>query len=154
MIEISSPFRRILLVAAVVVTGAAAIAGAGTDVKINSDVAGTVQNEIRITQNATDANNFVVAYNDNAGTSPSPLGVSYSLDGGASWTDLQLGTPTHPLSMPPTPDDGIALSFIFDPFIDSDSQGNIYAGYIAAMIAVEITHIGSVVHPVVGGCVE
>ena len=102
---------------------------AGSDVLINSDAPGSVQNEIRITQNPSDSSNFVVAYNDNAGALSSPLGVSFSLDGGASWSDRQLGVPMHPLIG--SPDDGISLSFIFDPFIDADSMGNVYAGYIA-----------------------
>ena len=105
------------------------LALAGTDVPVNGDPPGTVQNEVRITRNATDAANFVVAYNDNVGAASSPLGVSFSLDGGATWSDRQLGVPIHPLLA--TPDDGIFLPFIFDPYIDSDSQGNIYAGYIA-----------------------
>ena len=96
----------------------------GIDVKVNADLPGDVQNEIRMTRNPTDLQNFVVAYNDRVGTVPSPLGVSYTLDGGLSWTDVQLGTPIHPVL-------GINLDHIFDPFVDSDSQGNIYAGYIA-----------------------
>ncbi|MCP3962979.1 MAG: exo-alpha-sialidase [bacterium] len=130
MIDLRSPTLRTVAATAAVVAWPV-LALAGVDVKINSDAAGTVQNEIRITQNATDANNFVVAYNDNAGAASSPLGVSFSLDAGATWLDRQLGVPTHPILMPPSPDDGISLSFIFDPFIDSDSLGNIYAGYIA-----------------------
>ncbi len=102
---------------------------AGADISINSDAPGTVQNEIRITQNPTDSNNFLVAYNDSAGTASSPLGVSFSLDGGMGWTDLQLGVPIHPILG--GPDDGITLPVIFDPFLGSDSQGNLYAGYIA-----------------------
>jgi hypothetical protein len=88
-----------------------------------------VQNEIRITRNATDANNLVVAYNDAIGAASSPVGVSFSLDGGLTWSDRQLSVPTHPIVG--SPDDGISLVFIFDPFIDSDSVGNVYAGYIA-----------------------
>lgn len=105
---------------------------AGTDVKVNADLPGTVQNEIRMTRNATDANNLVLAYNDSAGAAASPLGVSFSLDGGLTWTDRQLSVPTHPILG--TPDDGIALSWIFDPYVDSDSQGNVYAGYIASVV--------------------
>jgi len=111
------------------VTFLAATLHAGTDVKINADAAGTVQNEIRITQNPADANNFIVAYNDNSGAASSPLGVSFSLDGGATWSDRQLAVPSHPVLG--TADDGIGLSFIFDPFVGSDATGNIYAGYIA-----------------------
>jgi hypothetical protein len=102
---------------------------AGVDVPMNADLPGTVQNEVRITQNPSSPSNFVVAYNDSVGGGSSPLGISYSTDGGANWTDTQLGVPMHPVIG--SPDDGISLSVIFDPFIGSDSQGNIYAGYIA-----------------------
>jgi hypothetical protein len=99
---------------------------AGTDVQINSDAPGTVQNEIRITQNPTDALNLVVAHNDGSGSGPNSLGVSFSTDGGATWTDLQLSVPTHPTL-------GTTLDVIFDPGVASDSQGNIYAIYIATI---------------------
>lgn len=97
---------------------------AGTDVQVNGDAPGTVQNEVRIAQSPTSSSNVVVAYNDDAGASSSPLGVSYSMDAGATWTDTQLGIPLHPTL-------GTSLSFIFDPFIDSSSTGDFYAGYIA-----------------------
>ena len=101
-----------------------AVAAPGVDVPINSDAPGTVQNEIRITQNPTNTSNLVVAYNDAVGTASSPLGISYSFDAGLSWTDTQLGLPMHPTL-------GTTLGVIFDPYIDADSQGNAYAGYIA-----------------------
>jgi hypothetical protein len=101
------------------------------NVKINSDAPGTVQNEVRVTRNATDGNNLVVAYNDSIGAASSPLGISLTLDGGATWADRQLAVPIHPLVG--SPDDGLPMPYIFDPYIDSDSQGNIYAGYIAAI---------------------
>lgn len=111
--------------AVVFVVVAWSTASAGVDVQINADAPGSVQNEIRITRLATNPSNLVVAYNDNIGASASPLGVSYSLDGGATWTDKQLGIPIDPGT-------GGPMGFIFDPFIDSDSAGNVYAGYIAA----------------------
>ncbi|MCZ6690370.1 MAG: sialidase family protein [Planctomycetota bacterium] len=105
---------------------------AGTDVRMNSDAPGDVQNEVRITQNAAAlplTNNLVVAYNDRTGsTSANPLGISYSTDGGVTWADTQLSVPTPPLAQ-------ANLPVIFDPMIDSDSQGNIYAGYIGAAFA-------------------
>jgi len=108
---------------------AALIALPGTDVKVNGDLSGTVQNEVRITQNPTDAQNFVVAYNDGANPSvPGSLGVSFSTDGGATWADVQLAQPTHPAL-------GTTLNVIFDPAVASDSQGNIYALYIATVNA-------------------
>ncbi len=122
--------RFVPLAGAVLALGIAAVAAAaGTDVQINADPPGTVQNEIRITQNAANPTNLVVAYNDSVGSLSSPLGVSFSNDAGATWSDRQLGIPLHPLFLTP-------LSRIFDPFIDSDSQGTIYAGYIAADSAV------------------
>jgi len=96
----------------------------GTDVQMNSDVPGDVQNEVRLIQNATDSMNFVAAYNDKPGASSTPLGISFSLDGGLTWSDTQLSVPVHPILLTPH-------NIIFDPFITSDSQGNIYAGYIA-----------------------
>jgi hypothetical protein len=111
---------------------AALIALPGTDVKVNGELSGTVQNEVRITQNLTDAQNFVVAYNDGANPSvPSSLGVSFQPDGGATWADVQLAQPTHPAL-------GTTLNVIFDPGVASDSQGNIYALYIATVNAVAL----------------
>ncbi len=107
----------------------AAPGSAGTDVKVNSDPPGTVQNEVRITRNATDANNFAVAHNDAIGAAASPLGISFTTDGGVTWADRQLSIPKHPVMG--TPDDNLAFNSIFDPYIDSDPAGNIYAGYIA-----------------------
>jgi hypothetical protein len=117
--------KFVVAVAAVLLVLPVVAFAAGSDVQINSDPPGTVQNEIRITQSATNPANLVVAYNDTVGAASSPLGVSFSTDTGATWTDRQLGIPIHPLLLTP-------LSRIFDPFIDSDSQGTIYAGYIAA----------------------
>ncbi len=57
------------------------------DVKINSDAAGDVQNEVRISVDPTNSQNLVTAYNDKVGTSNS-LGISYSSDGGTTWTDI------------------------------------------------------------------
>lgn len=99
----------------------AGITFGAADVQINSDLPGTVQNEIRMTRSALNPLNFVVAYNDISTT----LGVSYSTDGGATWTDNNLSTPMYPMTMMP-------LGIIFDPAIASDAQGNIYATYIAA----------------------
>jgi|GEM_PF-3551471 len=119
----------VLLVAACLAAIAAAPGAAAADIKVNNDNPGTVQNEVRITRNAADLQNLAVAYNDSIGAASSPLGISFSLDGGATWADRQLSVPTHPLAG--TPDDGLALPAVFDPFIDSDPSGNIYAGYIA-----------------------
>lgn len=48
---------------------------AGTDVAINSDSPGTVQNEVRIAQDQNSPMNFVAAYNDLVGSGSSPLGI-------------------------------------------------------------------------------
>ena len=56
-----------MLVVGAVLLLAGLAAAAGTDVQINGDLPGTVQNEIRITQNATNPANLVVAYNDAIG---------------------------------------------------------------------------------------
>lgn len=124
--------RRLLFLLLPAVLAASLVpggAGAAGDVKVNGDVPGTVQNEIRLTRNATDPNNFAMAYNDSIGGPASPLGISFTLDGGATWADRQLAVPLHP--MLGTPDDHLALTAIFDPYIASDQSGNIYAGYIA-----------------------
>jgi len=103
--------------------------GAAADVQINGDAPGTVQNEIRITRNPANPLNLAVAYNDTIYGPGSPLGSSFSVDGGLTWTDTQLGVPPHPVIG--SPDDGIPLLNIFDPFIDSDPAGDVFAGYIA-----------------------
>lgn len=123
-------YRRFAAASAGILWGAVmSPAIAGPDVVVNADAAGTVQNEVRITRNAASPGNLVAAYNDGSGAASSPLGISYSTDTGATWSDVQLGVPTHPFLG--TPDDGLSLGIIFDPFIDSDSLGNVYAGHIA-----------------------
>jgi len=112
----------------------AAFAAAAIDVKVNNDVPGTIQNEVSLTLVPTMPGRVVVGYNDFV--TPAPplppvgLGVSYSADSGATWTDTQLSVPTHPI-LPPSPDSGIPLSNIFDPISGADTQGRAYAGYIA-----------------------
>ena len=96
------------------------------DVMINADPPGDVQNEIRIAVNPTNPLNLVTAYNDRpGGTLPTTLGVSFSNDGGATWTDRQLGVPNNP-----NPPFG-SLNVIFDPFISAAPSGDFYAGYVA-----------------------
>ena len=127
---------RSLLFAFVVAVALAGFPGVGHtagDIRVNGDLPGTVQNEIRITRNATDLLNLALVYNDGIGLPASPLGVSFTLDGGATWSDRQLSVPRHPVMG--TPDDNLALTAIFDPYIDSDPSGNLYAGYIATAAA-------------------
>lgn len=95
------------------------------DIKVNSDPPGTTQNEVSLTLNPTLSGNILMAYNDLVASGG--LGVSFSLDYGASWTDRTLGgsgIPIDPFSLG-------AMSFIFDPFAGADNLGNLYAGYIA-----------------------
>lgn len=117
-------FALSVAIAAAATSATWALAAPGVDVQINADAPGTVQNEVRITQNPANTSNLVVAYNDNVGSGSSPLGVSSSSDTGQTWNNTQLSIPLDPMF-------GTQLSVIFDPYIDADSQGNVYAGYIA-----------------------
>ena len=99
---------------------------AGNDIKINSDVSGSVQNEVRIAVNPNNTNQIVTAYNDGAGSGSNTLGISYSGNGGATWTDTQI-----PTAFPMHPNTGGTLDNIFDPYIAYDNNNTVYAGYIA-----------------------
>ena len=102
----------------------------GNDVKVNSDPTGDVQNEVRIAVDPTNFSNIVTAYNDLAGsTPPTPIGISFSTDGGMTWQDNQLSVPTNP--NPPVVFPGGSLDVIFDPMISVAPGGDFYAGYIA-----------------------
>jgi hypothetical protein len=104
-------------------------ASAGIDTQMNSDPPGTVQNEVRIAVDPGNSNNIFTAYNDLIGSgSPTPTGISYSSDGGVSWLDTQLSTPTHPAT-------GATLNHIFDPYLAFAPGNNAYAGYIATTFA-------------------
>jgi hypothetical protein len=101
-------------------------ARAGNDVKVNNDSPGTVQNEVRIAEDFIHGA-IVVAYNDRIGnTPPTPIGISFSMNGGTTWTDAQLSVPQDPFSPP-----GMTFPVIFDPFISFGPPDNVYAGYIA-----------------------
>lgn len=100
---------------------AAGPAGAGVDVpRVNRgaglDIAGTVQNETALIQNKpTYPNNIVIAHNDDSdgiGQVGPDLGISYTLDGGATWMHSHISMPG-------------AMSF--DPSITADTSGNLYA---------------------------
>lgn len=106
---------------------------AGTDVRMNSDPPGGIQNEVSLTLNPATPGNVVTAYNDNVlSAANNGIGISYSTDYGASWTDTQSNVPTHPYFLgTPTPYDGQLMSNIFDPISGADTQGRVYAGYIA-----------------------
>ena len=109
----------------------------GTDVQVNSDPPamssppGDVQNEPRLALDPNNSNNVIVAYNDDIGMFPNSLGVSFSSDGGATWSDGQLTTPMIPDPSPMSPPGSmITLDDVFDPFAAYDALGNAYAGYI------------------------
>ena len=89
---------------------------------VNSDSPGTVQNEVRIAVDPVNSLNIVTAYNDSIGAASTPLGISFSIDGGLNWMDRQLSTPLNPQGVGNFVD-------IFDPII-SASAGDFYAGYI------------------------
>ena len=119
--------RRRILAGAVLIglAGASTAARGGVDVKVNSDLPADVQNEVRIAADQGNFQNLVVAYNDRvAAAVPNPLGVSYSSDGGLTWTDNQLGVPADPFNP------GSNLSAIFDPIV-SAVRGDFFAGYVA-----------------------
>ena len=93
-----------------------AIAPAGADVKVNQDTDNSVQNEPSIVINrhyTSDPLNVVVAYND-IGKS---LGVSWSPDGGANWTDVQLPQ--------------MYTASTGDPSVAADVYGNVYACFLS-----------------------
>jgi hypothetical protein len=118
--------RTTTLTIAAALTAAPALPQAGTDVQIDSDPPSTVQDEIRIAVSVQIPTNLVVAYNDsNSQVSPNPIGVGYSTNGGASWTNLQLSTPTNPIG-------GGTFARSFDPMVAFGPPNNFYAGYIAA----------------------
>jgi hypothetical protein len=83
------------------------------DVRVNQDILGTLQNEPSITLNPSVPGNIVVGYNEGPGV----LGISYSLDFGATWADTQI-TPVW--------------GGEFDPSADADQQGNIFIGFCSS----------------------
>ncbi len=66
---------------------------------------------------------LVAAYNDQPYGGGPGLGVSYSSDGGASWTPLQLPYPSNPF--------GIPYLDAFDPAATADGSGNVYVAHIS-----------------------
>jgi hypothetical protein len=93
----------------------AAVALAGTDVKVNQDVGPLLQNECSITINLGMANNLVVGYNEAPG-SGNGLGISYSFTNGASWLDSQTQS---------------VWGTEADPAVASDLLGNVFAAMIS-----------------------
>jgi hypothetical protein len=103
------------------------------DVKVNQDTSlAILQNETSLAFNpafsspACTGLNVIVAHNDDPGdslgTGTSGLGISYSCDGGATWTDTQT-----PLPFGFNPSDAV-----FDPSLGVDTLGRAYAAFIIA----------------------
>ena len=112
--------------AAACLASAAMAAQGGPDIKVNSDAPGTVQNEVVLAAHVANPASLVTAYNDRNGQAvPNPLGVSWSADGGMTWSDTQLSVPPDPF-VPFT-----SLDAIFDPFLSSGPPNEFYAGYVA-----------------------
>ena len=66
---------------------------------------------------------LIAAYNDHPYGGGPGLGVSYSNDGGATWTPLQFTYPLDPL--------GIPYLDAFDPAATADGSGNVYVAHIS-----------------------
>ncbi|MHC4984682.1 MAG: sialidase family protein [Planctomycetota bacterium] len=65
---------------------------------------------------------LLAAYNDNPGGTG--IGVSHSVDGGATWNASQLAFPISSIS-------GGTLTNVFDPTATADALGNVYVGFVA-----------------------
>jgi len=107
---------------------------AGVFSDVNMDPNNLVQNEVSmaIVQNPNPAGpplGLLAAYNDDPYPQPPGgpgIGVSNSLDGGATWSAQQLTIPPDPFS--PT---GATYARVFDPTATADIQGSFYVAYIA-----------------------
>lgn len=120
------------IAAAAMLTLGAHNAHAGVDVRMNpTDAAGTVQNEVSLSLNLNPGGlvsggnvNLLAAYNDDPGNIAGPgLGISYSTDSGATWTETAIGTGVV--------FNATTLFNVFDPISASDTSGTLYAGYVA-----------------------
>lgn len=94
-----------------------AIGGGGADVQVNQDPPGLVTNETSLTLNPMMPGNLVMAYNDQPYFGGPGPGISFSMDGGVTWTDRQLVYPAM-------------MNTAFDPSITADSAGFLYAAFI------------------------
>lgn len=107
---------------------------AGVFSDVNMDPNNLVQNEVSmaIVRNPIPSGpplGLLAAYNDDPYPQPPGgpgIGVSNSLDGGATWTSQQLLIPIDPYAPPTTP-----YARVFDPTATSDMQGSFYVAYIA-----------------------
>lgn len=91
----------------------------GSDVKVNQDVGPLLQNEATLTLNPAAPGNVIVAYNEDPGGShgaTNGLGISYSFNYGATWSDTQIVQ---------------VWGVEGDPCLDASTTGRIYAGFIS-----------------------
>jgi len=102
------------------------------DVLVNpSGDVGTVQNETSISRDPV-TGNLIIVYND---LNPSAamtggIGLAVSSDGGQTWTDKTAAIGPN-LAVPNDPFSGVTMADIFDPISAADTQGTLYAGFIA-----------------------
>lgn len=100
----------------------------GSDVKVDPDITGILQNEIslEIIPGATgNPSLLVAAYNDYPYIGGPGLGVSHSTNGGVNWTDTHILPPFNPLT-------GNAMDDAFDPTVTIDTLGNVFVGHISS----------------------
>ncbi|MCP4121393.1 MAG: T9SS type A sorting domain-containing protein, partial [Bacteroidetes bacterium] len=81
------------------------------------------QNEISMTV-VPGSGNLVAAYNDEPYPGGPGIGISYSPDNGTTWNARQLIIPTSTIT-------GLLLLDAFDPTVDSDASGNVFAAHIS-----------------------
>jgi hypothetical protein len=99
---------------------------AGKDVLVDGDP--NIQNEISLTLRPGNPNDLIMAYNDNPGVGP--LGIAYSPNDGNTWSTTQLPLPNTP-APPNGPLPPNQMPAAFDPTITADTNGDVYAGFIA-----------------------
>jgi len=122
--------KRIIIPAIIVLTLCFAFASfnRSPDVLMDPDPTMVLQNEVSLTAVPGAVPGMpqilLAAYNDNPYAGGPGLGVSTSLDGGATWFANQLPYPFNPMTMMP-------MTEAFDPTTGADTQGNIYAAHIS-----------------------
>ena len=103
------------------------IGSGSSDIQIDPDPNHAfVQNEISMAITSAlvpGTTNLLAAYNDTPYPGGPGLGVSYSNNGGLTWTPLQLPYPSNPL--------GIQYLDMFDPSATADGNGNFYVAHIS-----------------------
>ncbi|MBW2992301.1 glycoside hydrolase, partial [Candidatus Woesearchaeota archaeon] len=91
----------------------------GADVVVDSGI-GVTQNEVSMALSSSGV--LIAAYNDDPFISGPGLGVSYSTNGGVTWSSKQLNYPSA--FTPPNAD-------AFDPTAAADTLGNLYVAHIS-----------------------